>query len=127
MIVIPNFCASRGLSNLTLFPSKMISPSSGRYTPERIFMSVDFPAPFSPSKAWTSPRRKLKLTLLSARTPGNRLVILFICKKWSDMALSLELIRCSQSVINGKDRYVRELFFRTWVIVPDPYAGFLCV
>ena len=27
----------------------------GSYRPKRTFMSVDLPAPFSPSKAWTSP------------------------------------------------------------------------
>ena len=34
-----------------IFLNKKISPLSGKITPERIFTSVDFPAPFSPSKA----------------------------------------------------------------------------
>src|SRR6187401_878167 len=36
-------------------------------------MRVDFPAPFSPISATTSPRSTLKLTWSSATTPGNRL------------------------------------------------------
>src|SRR4051794_34545449 len=38
-------------------PSSTISPSSGRYSPYRQFISVDLPAPFSPSSACTSPAR----------------------------------------------------------------------
>src|SRR5687768_18289620 len=34
-------------------------------------MSVDLPAPFSPSSAWISPARRTKSTPSSARTPGN--------------------------------------------------------
>src|SRR4051794_4672989 len=40
-----------------------------------MFISVDLPAPFSPSKACTSPRRRSKSTWSFARTPGKRLVI----------------------------------------------------
>src|SRR3569623_269780 len=36
-----------------------------------ILISVDLPAPFSPTSACTSPGAQLKLTSLSARTPGN--------------------------------------------------------
>src|SRR5471030_2139128 len=34
-------------------------------------MSVDLPAPFSPTIAWISPARTVRLTLSSATTPGN--------------------------------------------------------
>src|SRR5205807_3766423 len=34
-------------------------------------MSVDLPAPFSPTRAWTSPALKSNETTLSARTPAN--------------------------------------------------------
>src|SRR3989442_11502347 len=37
--------------------------------------SVVFPAPFSPSSPWTSPRRTSKSTPVLAITPGNRLLI----------------------------------------------------
>src|SRR6266567_2614736 len=38
-----------------------------------MFMSVDFPAPFSPSSACTSPRRTSNETSSFATTPGNSL------------------------------------------------------
>src|SRR5580765_7419000 len=40
-----------------------------------MFISVDLPAPFSPSSACTSPSSRSKLTLSLASTPGNCLVI----------------------------------------------------
>jgi hypothetical protein len=45
------------------------SPESGMTDPVRILMSVDFPAPFSPQSAWTSPRAMSMLTPRSACTP----------------------------------------------------------
>src|SRR5918998_4999651 len=38
-------------------------------------MRVDLPAPFSPTMAWTSPRRTVRWTSLLATTPGKRLVM----------------------------------------------------
>ena len=38
------------------FPLRKISPSVASYTPFRIFIRVDFPAPFSPTRACTVPR-----------------------------------------------------------------------
>src|SRR3954451_2806042 len=38
-------------------------------------MSVDLTAPFSPMRACTSPARRVKSTLSSARTPGKRMVM----------------------------------------------------
>src|SRR5256885_1002768 len=40
-----------------------------------MFISVDLPAPFSPSSACTSPLRRSKSTWSFARTPGKRFVI----------------------------------------------------
>src|SRR6478736_8628945 len=40
-----------------------------------MFESVDLPAPFSPSSAWTSPSAASKCTSSFATTPGNRFVI----------------------------------------------------
>src|SRR6478735_2947448 len=40
-----------------------------------MFMSVDLPAPFSPSSACTSPRRTSRSTLSLATIPGNRFVM----------------------------------------------------
>src|SRR5664279_466795 len=43
--------------------------------PYRVFISVDLPAPFSPTRACTVPRRTVMLMSELATTPGNRLVI----------------------------------------------------
>ena len=57
--------------------SKRMSPSKvlWAYTPERTFMRVDFPAPFSPQMACTSPRFTSRVTSWRAFTPGKVLVI----------------------------------------------------
>src|SRR5690242_11550921 len=47
------------------------SPSSGERKPLAIPSNVDFPDPFSPTRAWTSPARQSTLTVLSARTAPN--------------------------------------------------------
>ena len=52
-------------------PSMTISPSSAAARPARIFISVDFPAPFSPTSTSTSPARASSETSSSARTPGK--------------------------------------------------------
>ncbi len=52
-----------------------ISPASGRYSPPRMFMRVVFPAPFSPSRAWTSPARSSRDAPSLATTPGKAFVI----------------------------------------------------
>src|SRR5205823_14879264 len=41
-------------------------PASGRIAPLRTFISVDLPAPFSPTRAWTSPRHNSRSTPRSA-------------------------------------------------------------
>src|SRR6476646_6208874 len=43
--------------------------------PYRVFIRVDLPAPFSPTRACTVPRRTLKVMSELATTPGNRLVM----------------------------------------------------
>ena len=46
-------------------------PRSGSTNPLAIPRRVDFPEPFSPTSAWTSPARQSKLTSVSARTAPN--------------------------------------------------------
>src|SRR4051794_35769246 len=43
--------------------------------PPRIFIRVDLPAPFSPIRAWTSPRRIVRLTSRRTGTPPNSFVM----------------------------------------------------
>src|SRR3954470_9658351 len=74
-IPMPAAMASLGLRKVTSRPSREILPSSGRCMPYRVFMSVDLPAPFSPTIAWTSPRRTRRSMSRLATTPGKRLVM----------------------------------------------------
>ena len=69
MQTMPTSFAACGVGNVTVRPSSAIVPSSGCTTPAMILISVDLPAPFSPSTAWIELRRQAKSTLDSARTP----------------------------------------------------------
>ena len=51
-------------------PSTRIEPALGATTPPRIFISVDLPAPFSPTRPMTSPGATERLTSSRATTPG---------------------------------------------------------
>ena len=48
--------------------------SSGWCMPYSVFISVDLPAPFSPTIAWMVPARTRRLTSWLAMTPGKRLL-----------------------------------------------------
>ena len=72
---IPSSSATRGEEISVSTPSIEIVPASGRFSPERIPISVDFPAPFSPSRQCTSPRRSVRSIRSFASTPGNPFVI----------------------------------------------------
>src|SRR5262245_3776585 len=43
--------------------------------PNRMFMSVDLPAPFSPTRAWISPGARERLTPFSTRWPEYSLLM----------------------------------------------------
>src|SRR5688572_6660005 len=72
---IPSRMAARGPGIATTDPSSAIVPASGWTNPNRQFISVDLPAPFSPTSACTSPRRIWRSTASSASSDPNRLVI----------------------------------------------------
>src|SRR6266540_1580576 len=72
---IPSSIARFGESTSTGLPSRRTCPSSGCTIPDRMFISVDLPAPFSPSRQCTSPRRTTSEMRSFASTPGNALVI----------------------------------------------------
>src|SRR5580698_404414 len=55
----------------TCSPRTVIVPASAVTAPVIILISVDFPAPFSPITAWTSPACSSKDTDLSAFTPAK--------------------------------------------------------
>ena len=69
---MPSGCACRGPVISTGTPSMEILPASRRTAPLMIFISVDFPAPFSPSKTCTSPASSSRFTPSNAMTPGKR-------------------------------------------------------
>ncbi|MDT4834798.1 hypothetical protein FQZ97_684480 [compost metagenome] len=68
MIEMPRSRASAADARTTGTPSSTMSPDVGVTTPERIFISVDLPAPFSPNSVVTCPRWMSKFTPLSACT-----------------------------------------------------------
>src|SRR5438067_2421801 len=63
---MPRLRASRGLENRTGSPMNRSSPPSAGNTPDRILISVDFPAPLSPNRATIRPDHALSDTSTSA-------------------------------------------------------------
>jgi hypothetical protein len=66
---------SSGVWKSTSWPSTVIRPSSGRCTPVRHLISVDLPAPLSPTIAVISPLRAAIDAPRSAVTLPKRLTI----------------------------------------------------
>ena len=75
MVMTPAAMASRGPLKCRTSPPTAISPRSGRCTPPRMRTSVDFPAPFSPTSACTSPGSTSNATPSSARVAPNCLLM----------------------------------------------------
>ena len=69
MQTMPAALAEAGSGKRTGLPSTDMVPSSGWTTPDMILISVDLPAPFSPSTAWIDPSAQEKSTPSSAVTP----------------------------------------------------------
>src|SRR5262245_60912390 len=70
---MPNPSASLGERGLISTPSSRTVPPSRGKTPVSTLINVLLPAPFSPIRAWTSPRRTVKSTRCNAFTPGKDL------------------------------------------------------
>src|SRR3954463_10382493 len=88
MVAMPPSWASWGPLNRTGRPSKTTSPTSRSYTPVRILISVDLPAPFCPMRACTSPRRTSKAASRRAGTPLKALLIRVIDNRTSSPAIA---------------------------------------
>jgi hypothetical protein len=69
-IPMPSSIARLGDPTSVGVPASRISPSSAATLPDRMLISVVLPAPFSPSSAWTSPRRRSKSIASLATVPG---------------------------------------------------------
>src|ERR1035441_1898108 len=72
---MPSARAAAGLLCATRRPTTVSVPESGFSAPVMTLISVDFPAPFSPRSACTSPDRRVNETPRSACTPAKDLVI----------------------------------------------------
>src|SRR5258707_6623717 len=74
-MAMPAAWASRADRKWGSCPSSMKRPEYSGCTPAMIFISVLFPAPFSPTRPWISPANSAKSTPRSASTPPKALVI----------------------------------------------------
>src|SRR5436305_6924632 len=72
---MPRVAASLGPWMVTGSPSKSTSPESYGWMPAMHLISVDLPAPLSPTSAMTSPSRTSKSTSVSACTEPKLLLI----------------------------------------------------
>jgi hypothetical protein len=70
MTATPARQASRGVRPVNVSPAMSISPASGVIAPETHLMSVDFPAPLAPRRAWISPSLTVRSTPSSTVTPA---------------------------------------------------------
>src|SRR2546425_10970848 len=75
MARMPSDRDSAGSIRVTAWPAIASVPASGVSAPVMTLISVDLPAPFSPTSAWTSPAASVKVTRVSARTPANDFVM----------------------------------------------------
>src|SRR3989339_158111 len=89
---MPMFWALIGESIETGHPSNRIVPESGTCSPEKMLISVLFPAPFSPSRKCTSPACKLKSTFFKARTPGNCLQTALASRTVGPVSIVMDLL-----------------------------------
>src|SRR5665647_1190710 len=74
-MAMPAARASRTDRNRVSRPSSRKRPANSVCTPAMIFISVLFPAPFSPTRPWISPAESAKSTPRSASTPPKAFVI----------------------------------------------------
>src|ERR1700761_4146235 len=68
---MPRWRASSTLLGAYVSPLSHIVPESGLWKPQRILISVDLPAPLSPSSPSTSPLRRCRLMSRSALIGPN--------------------------------------------------------
>src|SRR6478736_3908205 len=78
MVSMPYCLASRGLPIETGSPLMRIWPESAGRAPDSARISVDFPAPLPPTRPMTSPGYRSTLTLSTAWTPPNAILMLRI-------------------------------------------------
>src|SRR5690625_2296456 len=91
-VAMPAAIASVVDENEKSFSSSAISPVSGNSAPARILIRVDFPAPFSPTRACTVPGRTSRSACRIARTAPKRFEIpLSLTRGVTSVTRSLQL------------------------------------
>ena len=75
IVTMPRSSASFDEPSTRSTPSTSMRPASGASAPEATRASVDFPEPFPPVRACTTPAWSVRSTSSRASTPGKRLVI----------------------------------------------------
>ena len=73
-VEMPACCACSGWLNVTCSPATSMVPASGWWTPASSFISVDLPAPFSPTRPSTWPARSSRSASASTVWPAKLLV-----------------------------------------------------
>src|SRR5882757_5481639 len=113
-MAIPAARASRTDRKRVSRPSSTRLPENSACTPAMIFISVLFPAPFSPTRPWISPAESAKSTPRSASTPPKAFVIWWSSRmgerpcgmKGSDQEMILHPLH-ARGIGLGHDRTVR--------------------
>src|SRR5690625_1588424 len=72
---MPCSFAASGESTTNISPLDVIEPPYSVYTPDKILMSVDFPAPLAPNSPSTSPEWSVKSTPFRTRFAPKDFVI----------------------------------------------------
>src|SRR5258705_13867721 len=100
--------ASSTLFSSTSSPCRKILPESGFWKPQTIFISVDLPAPLSPSRPRTSPLRRCRLTSRSAVTGPKRLEMFSTRRTSSDPAPPPHPADVDVDHHRGEDRHAED-------------------
>src|SRR5215210_8963408 len=85
-----------------------MTPLSREWTPVRTLISVDLPAPFWPTRAWTSPRPTRSDASRSATTPGKLLLIRSIARRGGTSSMN-QLNRVAKWEADGRRSPIRPL------------------
>src|SRR6185369_7774071 len=98
---MPASSASRAEWNRTSRPSSSILPVNVVWTPAMIFIKVDLPAPFSPTRPCTWPSNSSKSTSRKAATPPKDLEIASMRRRDAPAAPGVAVAAISASLLIG--------------------------
>src|SRR3984957_11613579 len=101
---MPRSSALLGESKCTGLPSTRYSPEDGLCTPASVLISVDLPAPLSPSRQCTSPRRRRTVTPLNAITLPKNLLTFSSARMMSSEAGATGAVLMESDIRSPTDR-----------------------